>query len=100
MAYCQSGLPACGHARGEILYGSGAGEGELLYIQPTLCAARREPVDVLNYSSNHPGFPHQSPADQFFDESQFESSRQLGLHIGAACLDQHGHLLSNASRHR
>lgn len=91
-------LPACGHARGEILYGSGAGEGELLYIKPTLCAARREPVDVLNYSSNHPSFPHQSPADQFFDESQFESYRQLGLHIGGACLDQHAHLLSNADR--
>ncbi|MBA5638791.1 patatin-like phospholipase family protein [Duganella sp. LX20W] len=90
------GLPACGHARGEILYGSGAAAGELLYIKPTLCAARREPVDVLNYSSNHPSFPHQSPADQFFDESQFESYRQLGLHIAGACLDQHAHLLANA----
>jgi hypothetical protein len=89
-------LPACGHARGEILYGSGAAEGELLYIKPTMCAARREPVDVLNYSSIHPRFPHQSPADQFFDESQFESYRQLGLHLGGACLDQHAHLLANA----
>ncbi|WP_220461522.1 patatin-like phospholipase family protein [Rugamonas apoptosis] len=97
---CAPDLPAAGHARGEILYGSGAAEGELLYIKPTLCAARREPVDVLNYSSNHPSFPHQSPADQFFDESQFESYRQLGLHLAGACLDQHGHLLSNASRHR
>ncbi|HEU4842811.1 MAG TPA: patatin-like phospholipase family protein [Burkholderiaceae bacterium] len=94
------GLPACGYAKGEILYGSGAAEGELLYLKPTLCAQRREPVDVLNYSSNHPSFPHQSPADQFFDESQFESYRQLGLHIAGACLDQHLHLLHNASSRR
>lgn len=97
---CPPALPACGHAKGEIRYGSGAAEGELLYIKPTLCAARHEPVDVLNYSSNHPSFPHQSPADQFFDESQFESYRQLGLHIAAACLDQHGHLLPQGSGQR
>ncbi|MES2113706.1 MAG: hypothetical protein V4578_01070, partial [Pseudomonadota bacterium] len=94
------GLPACGYAKGEILYGSGAAEGELLYLKPTLCAQRREPVDVLNYSSNHPSFPHQSPADQFFDESQFESYRQLGMHIAGACLDQHLHLLHNANSRR
>ncbi|HSB26579.1 MAG TPA: hypothetical protein VLE19_01930, partial [Pyrinomonadaceae bacterium] len=30
---------------------------------------------------SHPTFPHQSTADQFFDEPQFESYRILGSHI-------------------
>src|SRR5262249_559859 len=33
------------------------------------------------YHRSHPEFPHQSTADQWFDESQFESYRRLGLHI-------------------
>ncbi|MCL4802487.1 MAG: hypothetical protein KJ025_23065, partial [Burkholderiales bacterium] len=31
-------------------------------------------------------FPHQSTADQFFDEPQFESYRKLGHHVGLAVL--------------
>ena len=30
----------------------------------------------------NPTFPHQSTADQWFDELQFESYRALGEHIG------------------
>jgi hypothetical protein len=30
----------------------------------------------------NPDFPHQSTADQFFDEAQFEAYRCLGEHIG------------------
>jgi hypothetical protein len=40
------------------------------------------PVYVLNYFRNNPGFPHQSTADQYFDENQFEAYRMLGEHIG------------------
>lgn len=39
-----------------------------------------EPADVTEYRSQHREFPHQSTADQFFSESQFESYRRLGLH--------------------
>ncbi|HNQ03138.1 MAG TPA: patatin-like phospholipase family protein [Thiobacillaceae bacterium] len=53
--------------------------GVLVYIRPGLTGD--EPVDVLGYASLHPSFPFQSTTDQFFDESQFESYRQLGLHI-------------------
>lgn len=38
----------------------------------------QEPVDVLRYQIEHPDFPHQSTADQFFDEAQWESYRKLG----------------------
>ena len=39
---------------------------------------------MLNYARTNPGFPNQSTVDQFFDEAQFESYRQLGLSIGQA----------------
>ena len=53
--------------------------GWLLYLKSSLTG--NEPVDVLQYQSENPDFPHQSTADQFFSESQFESYRRLGLHI-------------------
>ncbi len=36
---------------------------------------------MLNYAAQNPSFPHQSTADQWFDESQFESYRRLGFHV-------------------
>jgi Patatin-like phospholipase len=39
------------------------------------------PVFILNYYKSHPDFPHQSTADQYFDEIQFEAYRMLGEHI-------------------
>lgn len=40
----------------------------------------------MNYAFEQSGFPHQSTADQFFDEPQFESYRKLGHHVGRAVL--------------
>jgi hypothetical protein len=69
---------------GKVRYSQADGpcdDGILLYIKPLMIGG--ENADVLNYSKLHPEFPHQSTADQFFDESQFESYRALGRH---ACL--------------
>jgi hypothetical protein len=52
--------------------------GQILYIKPTITP--NTPRDVLAYRDSHPGFPDQTTADQWFDESQFESYRRLGLH--------------------
>jgi hypothetical protein len=52
-------------------------DGLLLYIKPMLRG--NEPPDVVSYNTNHGDFPHQTTADQFFDESQTESYRMLGL---------------------
>jgi Patatin-like phospholipase len=52
-------------------------DGFLLYIKPMLRG--NEPPDVVSYKINHADFPHQTTADQFFDESQTESYRMLGL---------------------
>ena len=54
-------------------------DGLLLYIKPAVYG--KEPGDVLEYGQTHPEFPHQSTADQFFDEPQFESYRVLGSHV-------------------
>ncbi len=55
-----------------------AADGALLYIKATLSGD--EPIDVANYAAAHPAFPHESTANQWFGESQFESYRVLGLH--------------------
>jgi len=68
---------------------------DLLYIKPRLVGG--EPADLLNYKLTNPGFPHQSTADQWFDESQFESYRKLGHHIGLAVF---GGALETASQRR
>lgn len=70
------------HAIGTIRYDlvdPGAPNGLLIYLKPSLTGG--EPTDVLDYASRNPDFPHESTADQFFDESQFESYRKLGAHI-------------------
>ena len=53
--------------------------GWILYLKSSLTGD--EPEDVRQYHSTSPTFPHESTADQFFSESQFESYRQLGLHV-------------------
>ncbi|HEV3438337.1 MAG TPA: patatin-like phospholipase family protein [Gemmata sp.] len=54
--------------------------GTLVFIRSSLTGD--EDPDLRNYAATHPPFPHQSTADQFFDEAQFESYRALGYHIG------------------
>lgn len=61
-----------------------AGVGYILYVKAAMCGD--EPQDVAQYRREHPEFPHQTTADQFFDEPQFESYRRLGLHVGDTLL--------------
>jgi len=39
------------------------------------------PGDVQNYKLQHEDFPHDSTAEQWFTESQFESYRCLGVRV-------------------
>jgi hypothetical protein len=59
-------------------------DGVLLYVKPAIVGT--ENADVLNYRRAHPDYPHQSTADQWFDEAQFESYRALGYHIAKSAL--------------
>jgi len=63
---------------GDIRYPDGQ-MGTLVYLKASLTGD--EPTDVLEYGTRQHAFPHQSTADQFFDESQFESYRKLGVHV-------------------
>jgi hypothetical protein len=57
--------------------------GILVYVKASLTGD--EPTDVLEYKNSHTDFPHDSTADQWFSESQFESYRKLGEHIIEQC---------------
>jgi len=54
-------------------------KGWILYLKSSLTGD--EPEDVTEYQAVHPDFPHETTANQFFTESQFESYRRLGQHI-------------------
>jgi hypothetical protein len=66
-------------ALGRITYPGSSTPGWLLYIKPG-CHGN-EPVDIRSYALAHPTFPHETTADQWFGESQFEAYRGLGAHI-------------------
>jgi hypothetical protein len=54
-------------------------DGFLIYVKPSLAAGQRpDPLDVYSYSRDSQTFPHETTADQWFSESQFESYRALG----------------------
>lgn len=57
-------------------------DGTLVYIKPGYYRDDVSlPKDVVNYGKEWTDFPHQSTADQWFTESQFESYRMLGQHV-------------------
>lgn len=75
-------------AVGHIRYGDAdqreSADGLILYIKAGLHGT--ECMDVLSYATTHKEFPHESTANQFFTESQFESYRALGYEIAYKAL--------------
>jgi hypothetical protein len=61
-------------------------DGYLVYVKASLTG--REPVDVIQYAKTHKDFPHETTANQFFSEPQFESYRKLGSFILKTIEDQ------------
>jgi hypothetical protein len=78
------------HAIGCIHYadadGGDAQDGRIIYIKPAVHFSGNEGAGVRSYANASETFPHESTADQFFTESQFESYRSLGLGIANAVL--------------
>ena len=78
------------HAIGTIGYASADGEdlgcdnGDILYIKPAYHGT--EDAGIRSYATANKDFPHESTADQWFTESQFESYRALGLEISGKVL--------------
>ena len=75
-------IPGRHCATARVLYsaadGPNAQDGVMVYIKP--CMTGDESPDIANYATREKTFPHQTTADQFFDEAQFERYRRLGLH--------------------
>jgi len=70
-----------GFAVADIIYNDGiTANGTLVYLK--LAMISNLPTDVYSYKGVNPTFPHESTADQFFNEKQFEAYRELGYHIG------------------
>jgi hypothetical protein len=67
---------------GRIRYPEPALSGVLLVVKPTIHGD--ESVDLRNYHLMHPRFPQEPTSDQYFDEAQWESYRQLGELTGAS----------------
>jgi hypothetical protein len=63
---------------GTILYPEG--KGTLIYVKSAVLPSDSQ--DLRQYKREHASFPHESTADQFFDEAQFESYRELGYSSG------------------
>ncbi|MBI4420260.1 MAG: DUF2236 domain-containing protein [Gemmatimonadetes bacterium] len=79
----RNGLSHSHWAVGKIRYGDEE-VGHLLYVKSSLTGD--EPPYVVDYRLRHPSFPHESTADQFFDEAQFESYRAVGFHAANGAL--------------
>jgi hypothetical protein len=65
-------------AVGKIKYDNGS-IGYLVYLKASVTGD--EDASVAQYRATHPAFPHETTADQFFSEDQFESYRKLGQHV-------------------
>lgn len=72
------GLAKTGWVKGSVAYADG-GVADLYYVKATLVAGL--PESIFAYKGANPDFPHQSTADQFFDENQLEAYRRLGCEL-------------------
>lgn len=85
----KSGMSRQHYAIGKIHYEQAdmdAPVGRIIYIKASLTGD--EPTDVTTYKKRHPTFPHESTADQWFTESQFESYRRLGYEALASSVTE------------
>jgi hypothetical protein len=83
------GVSGAHWALGTISYPASDGHGPpetgyLLYLKSSFTGDESEVI--REYRHRNPDFPHQSTADQFFDEDQFEAYRALGQHIAEGAL--------------
>jgi hypothetical protein len=62
-----------------------ASTGTIVYVKPAVVG--RVTADVRQYALENDGFPHQTTANQWFDEAQFESYRRLGQFCASSAFD-------------
>jgi hypothetical protein len=83
----ETGLSKSHCAVGRVRYPECPGRPNwIIYLKNSLTGD--EPAPILNYKSRCSAFPHETTADQFFDDAQFESYRSLGDHIAADAFER------------
>jgi hypothetical protein len=87
---------ATGHIRYPEAEDDEASWGRLLYLKAGLNGT--EPMDIVSYAIAHRDFPHDTTANQFFTESQFESYRALGYMIMFRAIDTAIHHENSAAQ--
>ena len=75
-------------AVGRIEYPGETEDGYLLYLKSSISGDEEELI--RQYKHQSPTFPHETIADQFFGEGQFEAYRSLGQHIAEEALQDGG----------
>ncbi len=73
---------------GRIWYPGDETPAYIIYLKSSIKGD--EPSEVKGYARKHEAFPHESTSDQFFDPSQFDAYRDLGIHIARSALSQIG----------
>jgi hypothetical protein len=81
----KKGLSKAHWVAGRIHYPGEVEKGYLLYIKSSVTGDEDEVIK--RYRNTQPAFPHESTADQFFGEGQFEAYRSLGQHIGESLFE-------------
>ena len=67
-------------------------DGAIIYLKSSLTGD--EWPDIRQYADTHDDFPHETTADQFFDENQFEAYRHLGYKVAAKMISALANRLS------
>lgn len=79
-----------GYAIGDIVYPKVGDQeafiGKLVYIKAVLI--KDLPRDLYAYKAANPNYPNQPTTDQFFDQRQFESYRELGYQLTKQFLEK------------
>jgi hypothetical protein len=82
----QGDQPSARHyAVAKIVYPGGAAPGTLVYWKASITADM--PPDIMHYRRTMQDFPHETTADQFFEEAQFESYRHLGYEVARRSIE-------------
>lgn len=74
--------------KGEIEYPGATEKGTIIYIKSTVTTD--DPKDVLAYANANRHFPHDTTANQWFDEAHFENYRALGEAAGKSAIEEIG----------
>ena len=76
-------LPSEGFGTAPILLKE---DGTIIYLKPAL--VHSDPCDVLAYAKKDKSFPHDTTANQWFDEAHFENYRALGEASASAASEE------------